>query len=185
MANGPLTQVQIPDAMKTLTNLFVGTPLLAAAALINTSALCAADFDRIMVSGQILLDGAPSENVQLTVMLDGISCATYQVRANGGFKFSLPAETMAVLHFSKLGYLSKDIVVDTRNALCSTAARKRNHAVAFDVQMQPAPFMERTFANPVGTITFIRGSGLMKVEHDRTLIKLPGGMDLALLRESE
>ena len=82
----------------------------------------------------------------------------------------------AYLRFEQPGYLSKEVLVNTANAdLCEKDCRK-NENLKFDVQMTPELSDKRQqYAGPVGTITFLKGSGLMKVRYDRTLARTGTG----------
>ncbi len=129
--------------------------------------------DHIEIRGRLLLDGETLSDGMLVVEVDDLDCVPFDLYPDGRFVLSLPVNTKASIRFEKPGYLTKDVVVDTRNALRTKEALKKNKLVRFDVQLQPEPRNERMYAGPVGRITFVKGTGLMKVHHDRTLIDSP------------
>ncbi len=166
--------------MKTLHHILQGTAVLAFTTLCTPADLQAGTPQHIEVRGRVLLDGTTAEDAMLTIVMDNACNLPFELQANGRFKVLLPVNSQFTIRFEKPGYLSKDVVVDTHYALCSTTARKANHIVRFDVQMQPMPAVACAYAGPVGCISFIKGSGLMKVRYDRTLTDLLPAWDVAL-----
>lgn len=166
--------------MKTLHHILHGTAVLAFATLCAPASLKAGTPQHIEVRGRVLLDGATAEDAMLTIVMNNNCNLPFELQANGRFKVLLPVNSLFTIRFEKPGYLSKDVVVDTHNALCSTTARKVNQLVRFDVQMQPMPAIACAYAGPVGSITFTKGTGLMKVCYDRTLTDLLPAWDVAL-----
>ncbi|MFZ1330684.1 MAG: hypothetical protein WAR83_00735, partial [Flavobacteriales bacterium] len=93
------------------------------------------------------------------------------VQPNGHFEFHVPVNVKARLIFYKPGFITKSVDVDTRNALNTKDAQKANHKVDFDVVLEANDTNRGLeYAGPVGTITFLNGSGLMKVKHDRKMV---------------
>lgn len=137
----------------------------------------------IEITGRILLDGETAADAVLIIEVNDLDCIPFDLEADGRFTLSLPVNSKANIRFEKPGYLSKEVTVDTRHALLTKDAVKENKLVRFDVQMQPEPDALRMYAGPVGTISFVKGSGLMKVRYDRTLINTPAPIELA--REEE
>lgn len=131
------------------------------------------DRERIEIRGRILLPEEELRGTVLIVVVNETDCVPFDLHADGRFELFLPIDAKASIRFEKDGYLSKDVLVDTRHALRTKTAEKKNKLVRFDVQLQPEPRMERMYAGPVGTITFNKGTGLMKVQYDRTLVPVP------------
>ena len=155
--------------MNALTNLYPAALVCA----LTASALPAellAERDHIEIHGRLLLDGEALSDAILIVEVNDLECVPFDLYPDGRFELSLPLDAKASIRFEKPGYLSKDVVVDTRNALRTKEAVRKNKLVRFDVQLQPEPRNERMYAGPVGSITFVKGTGLMKVRHDRTLV---------------
>ena len=83
----------------------------------------------------------------------------------------VPVNVKARLIFYKPGFITKSVDVDTRNALNTKDAQKANQKVDFDVILEANDIHRGLeYAGPVGAITFLNGSGLMKVKHDRKMI---------------
>jgi hypothetical protein len=136
-------------------------------------ATCAKDRDEIKIRGRLLLDGVAHTDAILVVEVNDMDCVPFDLDADGRFSFNIPIDGQARIRFEKPGYLSKEVTVDTRNALLTEKAEKLNKRVDFDVLLQPLPSKEMAYAGPVGKITFTKGTGLMKVRTDRTLTRTP------------
>lgn len=172
-------------AMRTQTALRPVANMLLMAIFGNTTALLAAR-DHIEIRGRLLLDGEALADAMLVVEVDDQDCIPFNLFPDGRFELSLPIDAKANIRFEKPGYMSKDVAVDTRNALRTNEAIRKNKLVRFDVQLQPEPRNERMYAKPVGSITFAKGSGLMKVQHDRTVIDTPNaGAAIAPKKDGE
>lgn len=129
------------------------------------------------IKGQMLTD-APQGAVDVlaVVELDNRVCTPLEFHPDGKFKLSLPMGSSAYLRFEQPGYLAKEVLVNTMNAdQCKKDCRK-NENLKFDVQMTPQlPDEHLQYMGPVGIITFLKGSGLMKVRYDRTLTRTHEG----------
>lgn len=135
------------------------------------------DKEQVAIKGRMLTDAPQgASDVLAVVELDDRVCTPLEFHPDGKFKLSLPMGSSAYLRFEQPGYLSKEVLVNTANAdLCKKACRK-NENLKFDVQMTPElPDKHLQYMGPVGIITFLKGSGLMKVRYDRTLIHTTEG----------
>lgn len=126
--------------------------------------------ERITISGQLHADRTAMKDAIVVVELDHDLCLRSELRMDGRFEFQLPAGAKAKLVFLKPGYLAKEVMVDTRNAHLGA---KANNDLRFDVVLdEAAQHMNETYVGPVGYITFLNGSGLMRVRHDERMRKL-------------
>jgi hypothetical protein len=124
----------------------------------------------VEVRGRILADDIDPAEALLVVEVDGEACLPFTLRGDGRFTLRLPAGSKALLRFELEGCLTKEVVVDTHNALITERAEERNGTIRFDVLMAPPPPEKNVaYARPVGGIRFQNGSGLMDVRHDRQL----------------
>jgi hypothetical protein len=123
---------------------------------------------QIEIRGRMLVDDTIMSDALLVVEVDDQRCLPFQLDGDGRFMLRLPVGSKIQLRFEKPGYLTKEVLIDTKNALNTKRAAKLNKLVRFDVQMS-RELPDRVYAGPVGTITFLKGSGLMKVKYDRTL----------------
>jgi hypothetical protein len=125
----------------------------------------------VEVRGRILANAIDPADALLVVEVDGESCLPFTLRGDGRFTLRLPAGSTALLRFELEGCVTKEVVVDTRNAHAS-AGRYTMRRVGFDVLMAPPPHDTNViYARPVGGIRFQKGSGLMDVRHDRQLVR--------------
>jgi hypothetical protein len=63
------------------------------------------------------------------------------------------------------------VVVDTHNAMNTTKAQQVNRKVKFDVVLEPIEKRAgRKYQGPVGSLTFVNGTGTMKVKHDMRVV---------------
>jgi hypothetical protein len=123
--------------------------------------------ERITISGHLYADHAAMNDAIVVVELEQDLCLRSELRADGRFAFELPAGAKAKLVFLKPGYLVKEVLVDTRNAQLGA---KANSNVRFDVVLDEATqHMNETYVGPVGYITFLKGTGLMRVRHDERM----------------
>lgn len=159
--------------MRTLTTTALRSlPALALTLACSTAAL-ANDRQEIEIRGRLLLDGATTADAILVVEVNEVDCVPFDFYPDGRFVLTVPVDSKAQIRFEKPGYMSKEVALDTRNALLTAKAVKLNKRVDFDVLLQPLPAKDMAYAGPVGDITFVKGSGLMKVRTDRTLIDTP------------
>jgi hypothetical protein len=131
--------------------------------------------DKVVIHGRVLFDGEQN-NVFEVVEVSNWVCQPLVVGSDGRFDLKLNAGERAYLRFEQPGYLSKEVLVDTRNANCTKAAARKNKNLRFDVQMTPElPNKQLAYAGPVGIITYLSGTGLMKVRYDRSLVRQING----------
>lgn len=161
---------ETPDIMRTERLL----PLLATGlCFLHTpiAAHASGDDGMVEIRGRILTDQVDPNGLLLVVEVDGEACLPFTLRGDGRFALRLPVGSKALLHFELDGCLTKEILVDTKNALATERAAERNNTVRFDVLMTPPP-PERNVAygGPVGNIRFVNGTGLMHVHYDRDLV---------------
>lgn len=110
------------------------------------------------------------------VELDNRVCVPLHIRPNGHFALKLAAGNKAYLRFEQDGYLTKEVLVDTRYANLTRQAARKNSTLHFAVQMTPElPDKQLAYAGPVGIITFRKGTGLMKVSYDRSMVRNRNG----------
>jgi hypothetical protein len=108
----------------------------------------------------------------VVVEVDDVQCVRSILLRNGRFEFTLPVGAKARLVFLKPGFISKEVLVDTRNAMNTSRARKLNRLVKFDVVLDPLErHPGREHAGPVGRIHFVTGTGAMIVRHDVHLVQ--------------
>lgn len=135
------------------------------------------DKENVAIKGRMFTDAPQgASNVLAVVELDNWVCTPLEFHPDGKFKLSLPMGSSAYLRFEQPGYLSKEVLVNTAYAdECKKACRK-NENLKFDVEMTPElPDKHLQYMGPVGIITFLKGSGLMKIRYDRTLVRNSDG----------
>ena len=121
----------------------------------------------VTITGQLRADDQSLADAVVVVELGDDACLRSELGANGRFEFKVPVGSKARLIFLKPGYLTKEVEVDTKNALTSDQARKLNKKVKFDVVLEEElQHMDEVYLGPVGYIHFVNGSGLMRVRHD-------------------
>lgn len=160
--------------MKTRTNPTMRA--LLAAALVSAISMprCLAQEqpDRVVFKGKVLVDDDVRNGTLEVVEVDNRVCIPLVVHPDGRFELVLAAGNKAYLRFEKEGYLTKEILIDTKNANLTREALRRNNLLRFAVQMVPnLPDGSLAYAAPVGYISFLKGTGLMKVEYDRRVVK--------------
>lgn len=146
--------------------------LLATAALI-LSAGCLFASKQVTFHGKIeTLDGGARRTTLLVERADG-TLDSLVVTGNGTFKLRVDADSQLRLTFRQNGYITKVVEVNTLNAF-PKFKNENDREVRFSVELMPqSPTNDLAFAAPVGHITFTKGSGLMKVHYDHTLVTLP------------
>ena len=71
--------------------------------------------------------------------------------------------------------------MDTHNANITREAVKKNKMLRFAVQMtRELPDKRLQYAEPVGIISFLKGSGLMKVQYNHRLVRMNNGDIVAI-----
>lgn len=170
--------------MKTPANLQCTTALAATLAmgLLAPAGSTAQDRQhRVEIHGRVLVDDNARTGSLEVVEVDNRRCIPLTMHPDGRFELVLDPGDQAYLRFEKEGYLTKEVLVDTRNANITPAAAKRNKDLRFAVQMAPQlPDKQLAYAGPVGSITFLKGSGLMKVQYNRSLARTSTGDIVAL-----
>lgn len=107
----------------------------------------------------------------LVVELDGVRCSYAKVRRNGRFIVRVPDGAEVYLAFLKPGHLTKEVKVSTRNAVHTSLARSSVRTVKFDVVLEPLEErVGRRYDGPVGSLSFVNGSGCVKVRHHPKLV---------------
>lgn len=129
----------------------------------------------VTIAGRLHADSADLADAVLVVEVEEDHCLRSVLLRNGRFNFDVPVGARARLLFVKPGFHTKEVVVDTRNALCTERARQMNDKVKFDVVLEPLDeHPSETYAGPVGSIRFIKGSGVMRVQHNGRMVAAPG-----------
>ena len=124
----------------------------------------------VTISGQLHADDQSLADAVVVVELGDDACLRSELGANGRFEFKVPVGSKARLIFLKPGFLTKEVEVDTKNALNNDDARKLNKKVKFDVVLdEELQHMDEVYMGPVGYIHFVNGSGLMRVRHDERM----------------
>lgn len=127
----------------------------------------------VTIKGQLYSDPFVAERAVLVVELEEEQCLRSVLLRNGKFNFDVPVGAKARLIFIQPGYHVKEVIVDTKNALCSERARQMNDKVKFDVVLEPLEEHPlETYNGPVGSIRFVRGTGLMRVDHNGRLVAI-------------
>lgn len=157
-------------------DLYLKAALVAALIFLGTLAALAngpTGNDRVLIKGQLYAGPGELGNALLVVEVEEESCLRSVMMRNGRFSFEVPLGAKARLIFMQPGYHTKEVVVDTRNALCTERARQMNDKVKFDVVLEPLEeHPSETYAGPVGSIRFIKGSGVMRVQHDGRMVAI-------------
>ncbi|MBK9275150.1 MAG: hypothetical protein IPM49_11525 [Flavobacteriales bacterium] len=147
--------------------------LLLATAATLLAASCLFASKQVTFHGKIeTLDGGARRTTLLVERADG-SLDSMVVAGNGTFKLRVEADSRLRLTFRQNGYITKVVEVNTLNAF-PKFKNENDREVRFSVELMPqSPANDLAFAAPVGHITFTKGSGLMKVHYDHTLVTLP------------
>ena len=124
----------------------------------------------VTITGHLHADDRSMEDAVVVVELGDDACLRSELTANGRFEFRVPVGAKARLVFVKPGYLTKEVELDTRNAMNTDRARKLNKEVRFDVVLEEAlEHVNEMYLGPVGYIHFVNGTGLMRVRHDERM----------------
>ena len=124
----------------------------------------------VTITGQLHADDLSLSDAVVVVELGDDACLRSELSANGRFEFNVPVGAKARLIFMKPGFLTKEVEVDTRNALSTDRSYKMNKNVRFDVVLdEELQHMDEVYMGPVGYIHFVNGSGLMRVRHDERM----------------
>lgn len=131
---------------------------------------------QVEIRGELLFADLERHGSLEVVELDNRICVPLHIRPNGHFTLTLEAGNKAYLRFEQDGYLTKEVLVDTRYANLTRQAARKNSTLRFAVQMTPElPDKELLYAGPVGIITYRKGTGLMKVSYDRSMVRNRNG----------
>lgn len=123
--------------------------------------------EEVTICGRLTADQFSLIDAVVVVELEGALCLESSLQANGKFEFTLPLGAKARLVFAKPGFKTKEVLVDTRNALNTPSARKANRTVEFAVRLESVEERkDEMYLGPVGYIHFVNGSGIMRVRHD-------------------
>ena len=127
--------------------------------------------DEVLITGWLHVSDDHVNDAILVVELEGEHCLYTKLEFNGRFAFTVPVNAKARLVFLKPGHLPKEVEVDTRNALNTPKAERMNRKVEFDVVLESEEQRPgRRYEGPVGSITFVNGTGTMKVRHDLRVV---------------
>lgn len=137
-----------------------------------------ANDNQVTICGWLHADDQLLNDAVVVVELGDDACLRSELGANGRFEFKVPVGSKARLVFLKPGFLTKEVEVDTKNALNNDDARKLNKKVKFDVVLEEElQHMDEVYMGPVGFIHFVNGSGLMRVQHDERMKPVAKPMD--------
>ncbi|MBP6312668.1 MAG: hypothetical protein KA408_10395 [Flavobacteriales bacterium] len=127
---------------------------------------------QIVFHGRIFVAGVDRAGSTLTITIEGQEPELIMAAVDGTYRVSVAEGSTAVLCFAHNGHISKTVVLDTQNAFASATTTSRNKKIAFDVILQedltPEVNAQQTV---VGSIRFVRGSGLMKVGYEQSTIQ--------------
>lgn len=127
--------------------------------------------DEIVFTGWLHVEDRSVENLILVVTVDEDRCLYAEVEPSGRFTLSVPVGCKALLSFLKPGHLPKEIVLDTHNSMNTSRAQHANHKVKFDVVLEAVEKRPgRKYERPVGSLSFVNGTGTMKVKHDLRVV---------------
>lgn len=141
------------------------TRALLLISLMAMSALCVLAAEQVTIKGQLFSADNEYSNARVYVIQQS-GITEYEVSENGHFHLKVAAAEKTLLRFEKLGYITKEVLVDTKNIFVSNRAKKQNRSIKFDVELMPESFgTQVAFIAPVGQIRFVNGSGLMRVEY--------------------
>jgi hypothetical protein len=161
---------------KRTNNTYLAALLTALFALLGLLAFAGAppvNAQQVTISGKLFADHGDLTDALLVVELEEEQCLRSVLLHNGRFEFKVPLGAKARLIFLKSGHLTKEVLVDTRNALNTSRARKLNKNVKFDVVLESTEERKhQAYYGPVGYIHFVNGTGLMRVRHDERLVEV-------------
>ena len=144
--------------------------LLSAILILATGAIFASK--QVTFHGQIeTLDGGYRRGMVVIDRADGTT-DSLAISSKGKCKISVEENSRVHLTFKQDGYITKVVEINTVNSF-PKFKDESDRTVRFDVQLLPqSPNKDLAFAAPVGHITFTKGSGLMKVHYDHTLVTI-------------
>lgn len=120
----------------------------------------------VQVSGWLLMEAGANKDVLVVVELDNAHCLPVKLKSNGRFSVDLPTGSQAVLRFSRAGHITKEVVLDTRNAAPHGTQQYKAAKVHFGVDLSTGEgHPQYGFDGPVGTLAFKRGTGSLAVKH--------------------
>ena len=162
--------------MKKRFNITFATALLIAMFALFALSLAASPVppvsgDRVRISGWLHADNIRQDDAILVVEMNGEHCLAAELHDNGQFFLTLPVGAQSRLIFTKPGHLPKEVEVNTRNAMNTSKAERMNRKVEFNVVLETEeqrPGLQ--YDGPVGAITFVNGTGTMKVRHDQRVV---------------
>ncbi len=147
--------------------------LLSLGGIVCFAMAAQASNDEVTICGRLHAENNELSDAVVVVELGNDACLRSELDASGRFKFNVPVGTKARLIFIKPGYLTKEVEVDTKNAMTGEQARQLNKKVKFDVVLEEElEHVNEMYIDPVGFIHFVNGSGLMRVRHDERMIPL-------------
>lgn len=145
--------------------LMIGTGVVNA----SGSGSLRANTGTVALTGWLHVDDLRMDEITVEVEVDG-AIELAPVSRNGRFSVDLPVGTEAILRFERIGYQSKEVLVDTRHAQDGPMAEEERN-VSFAVILEPERFMGgQTFAGPVARLGFDPGGGCVAVSHTRKLV---------------
>ncbi len=145
--------------------LVIGTGLANA----SGSGVVRAHSRTVMLTGWLHVDDLRMNEVVVEVEVDG-AIELAPVSRNGRFSVALPAGTEAILRFERIGYQTKQVLVDTRHAQDGPMAQEER-TIRFAVVLEPERTMGgQTFVGPVGALGFEPGGGCVTVAHTKQLM---------------
>lgn len=138
--------------------------------------------EQVTISGRLVADGAACNDALVVVEVGHEACLWSELREDGRFTFLVPLNAQVRLVFMKPGYLTKEVLVDTRNALATDRAEHLNKNVRFDVHLEEVEqHLHEAYLGPVGYISFVNGTGLMSIRYDGRMRPAPAPpQDVAL-----
>lgn len=155
------------------------TLVIAMIALTGLSVYAAQDpapAREVLLTGRLHVEDRQVDDLVLVVELDHDRCNYAEVLDNGRFIIQVPVGAEVLLSFIKPGHLSKEVMVDTRNAMRTRKAWRENHIVKFDVELEPMEKRPgRKYQGPVGSLSFVNGTGTMRVKHEPHLVNIEPG----------
>ncbi|MBK8499050.1 MAG: hypothetical protein IPL52_09580 [Flavobacteriales bacterium] len=127
--------------------------------------------EEVIFTGWLHVDDNSVDDLVLVVTVDEDRCLYAEVEGSGRFVISVPVGCRAMLSFFKPGHLTKEVEIDTRNSMNTSKAQRANKKVKFDVVMEAVEKRPgRKYEGPVGSLSFVRGTGTMKVKHDLRVV---------------
>ena len=126
--------------------------------------------DQVVLTGWLHVEDRTVDDLVLSVEVAD-NCLYAEVESTGRFTVVVPVGYQVTLSFSKPGHLPKEVVIDTRYSMMTEKAQRTNRKVKFDVVMEPLEKRPgRKYDGPVGSLSFFRGTGTMKVKHNLRVV---------------